>query len=56
MMGKQLKRLTIYLPESIYEFIEQLAETEGRSISNQGAWLIERGVMKYKEEQWRENK
>lgn len=41
MPNKMTKRLAVYLPDGIYEFLEQWADEERRSISNLAAVLLE---------------
>lgn len=38
------KRLAAYLPDPIYEFLEQWADREKRSVSNLVAYLLEERV------------
>lgn len=38
------KRLAVYLPDGIYEFLEKWAEDERRSVSNLAAVLLELAV------------
>jgi hypothetical protein len=41
MPNKMTKRLAVYLPDGIYEFLEEWAGEERRSISNLAAVLLE---------------
>jgi len=38
------KRLAVYLPDGIYEFLEKWADDERRSVSNLAAVLLELAV------------
>jgi len=38
------KRLAVYLPDGIYEFLERWAGNERRSVSNLAAVLLEQSV------------
>lgn len=44
MREKMSKRITVYLPESVYEVLEDRAAQENRSISNLSAFLLEVSV------------
>ncbi len=44
------KRVTTYLPEGIYELLEEWAVKEKRSISNLTAFLVERAVREHYED------
>jgi hypothetical protein len=41
MPNKMTKRLAVYLPDGVYEFLEEWAGKERRSISNLAAVLLE---------------
>jgi hypothetical protein len=38
------KRITITIPQSVFERLEQLSYEDGRSLSNLAAFLLERGI------------
>jgi hypothetical protein len=40
------KRITITVPQAVYERLEQLSYEDGRSLSNLAAFLLERGIGK----------
>jgi hypothetical protein len=40
------KRITITIPQAVYERLEQLSAEDGRSLSNLAAFLLERGIQK----------
>jgi hypothetical protein len=40
------KRITITIPQAVYERLEQLSYEDGRSLSNLAAFLLERGIGK----------
>ena len=40
------KRITITIPQAVYERLEQLSVEDGRSLSNLAAFLLERGIGK----------
>ena len=40
------KRITITIPQAVYERLEQLSAEDGRSLSNLAAFLLERGIGK----------
>jgi metal-responsive CopG/Arc/MetJ family transcriptional regulator len=40
------KRITITIPQAVYEKLEQLSHDDGRSMSNLAAYLLERGIQK----------
>jgi hypothetical protein len=40
------KRITITIPQVVYERLEQLSAEDGRSLSNLAAFLLERGIGK----------
>lgn len=49
-MNSMNKRVTTYLPEGVYELLEDWASKEKRSISNLTAFLVERAVREHYEE------
>jgi hypothetical protein len=44
MLGQMTKRLAVYLPDGVYEFLEKWATDERRSVSNLAAVLLELNV------------
>jgi predicted DNA-binding protein len=40
------KRITITIPQAVYERLEQLSCEDGRSLSNLAAFLLEQGTKK----------
>lgn len=44
MPNEMTKRLAVYLPEGVYEFLEKWANEERRSVSNLAAVLLEQSV------------
>jgi predicted DNA-binding protein len=40
------KRITITIPQAVYERLEQLSCEDGRSLSNLAAFLLEQGIKK----------
>ncbi len=44
MPNEMTKRLAVYLPDGIYEFLEKWASDERRSVSNLAAVLLELAV------------
>lgn len=49
-MNSMNKRVTTYLPEGVYELLEDWASKEKRSISNLTAFLVERAVREHYED------
>lgn len=47
----QMKRLATYLPDPVYEELEQWASQEKRSLSNLVAFLLEKAVSDRQERQ-----
>ena len=47
----QMKRLATYLPDPVYEELEQWASQEKRSLSNLVAFLLEKAVSDRREQQ-----
>ncbi len=46
-----MKRITVSIPEDIYELLEQWGSTEDRSIPNLVAHLARKGALQWKEQQ-----
>ena len=46
---KMSKRFTVTLPDSVFEDLEILADTQGRPTANLAAFLIEVGISQVKE-------
>ena len=40
------KRITITIPQAVYERLEELSSKDGRSMSNLAAFLLERAIQK----------
>jgi hypothetical protein len=48
--GNLMKRLATYLPDPVYQELEQWANTEKRSLSNLVAFLLEKSVIERRKE------
>jgi metal-responsive CopG/Arc/MetJ family transcriptional regulator len=44
MIGATMKRLSASIPDKLFERLEELADYEGRSVSNLVSYLLERSI------------
>lgn len=43
-LTKKNKKITVYLPETLYQLILDMSDEERRSMSSQVVWLIEKAI------------
>lgn len=52
--SSQMKRLATYLPDSVYEELEQWATQDKRALSNLVAFLLEQAIVERRKESKRQ--